>query len=185
MAYNFIRLLDIVFNLDFSFYLSSHDFSWLLLHPQRRCPSRYGHTCQAANVNIFTQKKTFFAVPPPVLCRARFPRSRLACGAPPPASWPQLPPLPARKKTISRKMLFKLFLSPHRLVLLGDFPLRPPPPLGRDALSPLRLDLTNGDLGNIIIFVCLFVCLLTGSCQAVATFSQVTGCKRLVQCFFS
>ena len=28
-------------------------------------------------------------------------------------------------------------------------------------------------------YLCLFVCLLTGSCQAIATFSQVTGCKDL------
>ena len=81
-------------------------------------------------------------------------------------------------------MFFKLFFAPYRLVLLGYLLLRLPPPLGRDALSPLRPDLTDGDLENIIIFVCLFV-LLTSSCQAVATFSQVTRCKKLVQVFFS
>ncbi len=31
---------------------------------------------------------------------------------------------------------------------------------------------------------CLFVCSLTGSCQAVATFSQVTGCNKRYVFFF-
>ncbi len=60
------------------------------------------------------------------------------------------------------------------------------PDRGQDeGVGRRRQEEGQGQVRSDGCFRFMFVCLLTGSCQAVATFSQVTGRKRLVQRFLS